>query len=555
MSTDWKSQRPILITAAVLLLLSLTPRFWAILKFLPAYAMDENEVVESAVGFLGGDLDPRMYRYGPLHAYLLAVIYWCQAFLSGLDPARFARGVFFDATGFYYTARFFSACLSLLLTFLTYRIARRCYGERVAAFALLLAAFPFFDLLVNFKVRVDTLLAVCAMLTVVSALEIADNGRQKHYLLAGLFFGMGIASKPLPGLLIGPTILLAHVIAVRKRCRSDGLLSLATAFRDGRLFLFALCGLASTFLFHPYAFLRFDHFTTVQRGMIRNDGAREFLPGWEVSKFFKHLGVGFVILAVVALVYALYRALRARSGTQLVLLSYPVVFWLAFAPGAARRYFYVPMLPILIIAIARLVADASDRFGRRSRWAGLVTAALLLGLAVAQPAWRLASLSLRMNQHSGNPDTLHTARAGTAWIEQNLPRDARILLLGFYTDLPRLVDPRSSEQAAYGEYFMYDRHENAFLRAQFEVAHAAYVQAGRPTFDLEAMRRFDAGRLDDSQQTLSAYCRARGLDYVISSFDLSGRPGFEDAVVRSFDRAEYPFGRPFTIYRPTPSTE
>jgi hypothetical protein len=423
----------------------------------------------------------------------------------------------------------------------SYRIARRCLGKRTAAIALLLAIFPFADLLTAFKVRVDTLLGLWSSLAVLFALRIVDRGQVKDYVLAGLFFALGVASKPLPALLVLPTVLLAHYLSVVRDEKRGALLCIPRALLDLRLHSFLIASVVLFLAVNPFALIDFQTFWDRQVGLILNEGSRPFPPGWHLSRFYARLGPAFVLASVFSTIYFLGLAWRKRKDAWLVLVSYPFVFWLAFAPGASRNYFYVPIIPVITILIAKLIRDAESRLPATSRGREALCLVLVL-LVVGQPAWNLLTSSIRMNRVDYRK--IHTGLAGKDWIENHLAPGTRILLYGFYTDLPRLVDSRAKTQARIGEYFMNDRHRSSFLRERFKVAHKRYLEEGRPGFLLNAFRRFKGG-----DERLLEYCRRQKIRYVVSTFDLTDYPGFENTRIKSFDRSEYEFGQEFAIYR------
>ena len=471
-------EHKLLLASFLLLSLSLIPRYYDILRFLPDYSIDENDIVERAVGFMGGDLTVYWHRYGPLYSYLLAAVYTAQSAFDPRDFASFVQDVFFAPTKFYYTARFFSSSLNILLAFLTYGIARKYYTQKIAAIAFFLAVFPFVDRLTDFgityfTVRIDSLLAVWSMATLFFALRITVSGTLKDYLFAGVFFGLGFATKPLPALLILPTIFLAHVLSFQKNhdlstssteTQRAFFPALTRSFQSWNIYFFMLCSLFSCIIFYPSFLIDFPEFLSQQLNIILTDGSRDFLPGWDLSRFFHPLGHTFTFAAVIALGYCLAQAIVQKDSRELVLLSYPLVFWFAFSIGAARDYFYIPIIPVCIICIAKGLSDMSN-LAALKRFSH-VWIALCLLLLLLQPAVSIAKRSFQLNT-LGNDISQHTTLAGKKWIEQNFPLRTPLLLYGYYPFLPRIVDFRREAQAQYGEYFMYYRGKNQFLQEQF----------------------------------------------------------------------------------------
>lgn len=115
------------------------PRFYYILKGLPHYSIDENDIVEFSLSYMGGDLYPMWFKYGPLYSYILAAIYWVQHLFFDGTLQAFVESYFFESTSFYYTARFVNGLLHLTLAGLTFYIAKRWVSIHTAFFASMLA--------------------------------------------------------------------------------------------------------------------------------------------------------------------------------------------------------------------------------------------------------------------------------------------------------------------------------------------------------------------------------------------------------------------------------
>jgi hypothetical protein len=548
-----------------LFLISVIPRFYDIMKFLPVYSIDENDIVEFAVGFLGGNFDPHWYKYGPLYAYLLTVVYALQSLFSSLSFSEFVEDIFFNPTRFYYTARLINSLLNILIAVFTYRLAKKYFPKQVALLVMALAIFPFFDRLVNFTIRVDTLLALWTILTLYYLVKIQQEPGIKNYLLAAVFWGLSLATKPLPALLLLPTAFLAHWLCaeprskeIEKRSRSrskdkgknsrvrnkSALENLINALSRPAFYIFILAGIGVNFVFNPYSLINFNDYKSEQIQAVQSEGERQFIAGWDITRFFTNLGYVFTILAVIAVLYYLYRSIRYKNYLQLTLISYPLIFWLAFARGAAREYFYVPVIPVLILFIAQFMVEISEKVVRRPDTARHLVVLGGLLLVLWQPGADLITRIWTLNS-AGDYHLKHTALAGKKWIEQNVPRNSKIILYGYYVNLPHLVDRDAQKQARFGEYFMYSRWKIKFLVDHFLRAHSAYLQAGHPAFNLENIR----DDLREREAQLYTFCQANKIEYVISSYDLNRYPEFKGILLKMFANQDYPFGPPFAIYK------
>jgi|GEM_PF-1531753 len=564
-------------TLALLLLVFLAgffPRFIDIARFLPYYSIDENDVVEYAIGYLGGDLDPHWYKYGPLYSYLLGIIYWILSWFH-TDPQAFIQHYFIDGSTFYYTARLVNSLLNIVLAILTFRILQKFFKTDIAWMALVLAIFPFFDSLTGFTVRVDTLQAVWVAASVYHLLALVQTGKAKNYLFAALFTGLSVATKPLPALLILPTFFLAHVFmkmkpraSVDKKQLKLGKKTAPTALSftsalpksltDYRLYLFLGGAVLASILFNPYSYLNYDLFREEQLRAISEEGARNFLPGWDIRRFFGPFGHAFTLLGFASLVYVLIQSLRKKDQAALIMVSYPLIYFLAFAKGAAREYFYITMVPFMIISMVLSWQDLMAvllKPGQTRQWITMIFSILLL----AQPAYGLISRSLQLAQASKAGDG-YTALAAENWIRENIPGGTGILYYGYYTNMPRLLHSDAQKQAGLGEYFMYYRYNNEYLKRQYFAAHQNYLAEGGLAYQVEnsLMVRNNQGQdvplslrnpLGENEKFLMELFKNSTFDYLVTYYDLSGIPEFEPLLVREFDQASYPFGVPLKIYK------
>ncbi len=551
----------------ILCVISVIPRFYDIMKFLPVYAIDENDIVEFAVGFLGGDLDPHWYKYGSLYAYILAVVYFLQSLFSTASFAEFVEDIFFNPTRFYYTARLINTLINILIALFTYRLAKKFFTKQAALITLALAIFPFLDSLVNYTVRVDTLLALWTILVLYYLIKVQQEQGIKNYILAAVFWGLSLATKPLPALLLLPTVFLGHWLAVEPRSSGFGqqnkskrksvekaarvknksaLENFINAMINPAFYIFMITGLGISFIANPYSLINFNEYKMEQVKAVQSEGGRNFIAGWDISRFFTNLGYVFTLLAVAAVLYYLYKSIRQKNYMHLTLLSYPFIFWLAFAQGAAREYFYVPIIPILIIFMAQFLIEMSAKISRSSpeskRQHIIVLAGLLLILL--QPGVALLTKTWTLNR-AGDYRSGHTALAGKKWIEENVSSNSKILLYGYYVNLPHLVAHNPQKQAQFGEYFMYYRWKNKFLTDHFLQAHLHYLKSGLPTYNLENIR----DPLREKEVQLYAFCQQNNIEYVVSTYDLTRFPEFDTRILKKFDNQYYPFGIPFGIYK------
>ena len=180
-------------------------------------------------------------------------------------------------------------------------------------------------------------------------------------------------------------------------------------------------------------------------------------------------------------------------------------------------------------------------------------------LLLAQPAYGLINRSLQLAQASKAGDG-YTALAAENWIRENIPGGTGILYYGYYTNMPRLLHSDAQKQAGLGEYFMYYRYNNEYLKRQYFAAHQNYLAEGGLAYQVEnsLMVRNNQGQdvplslrnpLGENEKFLMELFKNSTFDYLVTYYDLSGIPEFEPLLVREFDQASYPFGVPLKIYK------
>lgn len=559
-----KLERLLLILAIIIFALSIIPRFYDIMKFLPSYSVDENEIVENGVAFLGGDLEPYWYKYGPLYAYILSIIFGIISLFSGSETNVFLQKIFFDPTVFYFIARFVNSLINVLLALITYKTALKFFNRKIALIALCIVLFPFSDLLSNFKIRVDTLLALWTQLTLFYLLMIVQKGEKKNYRLAGIFWGLSIATKPLAAMLILPTIFLAHLFSFvriskltkpveskkknKKKVKTEAPkesipVVILKAIFASRFWLLLGFAVLANFLANPYSLLRFNAFWKEQIFAITTEGGRQFTAGWDLTRFFNNIGVVYVVVSVLAVGFLIYRTIRKKDKVTAILLSYILFFWLAFAKGAARDYFYIPIIPPMGLLIGVFYFQIKEKLPQKELLRN-ITILLMIILLLFQPASKLMKRSILMNS-SSDYRKLHSELSSKKWIEENLKAGSRILMYGFYTSLPKLIDFRAENQAQYGEYFMYYRWNFDFFNKLFQKAHRNYLMQKRPVYELYLLRN----ALNEKQlEQLADYIQQNKIDYFITYKKMPDKIGFKENIIKEFTKEDYPFGKKITIY-------
>jgi 4-amino-4-deoxy-L-arabinose transferase-like glycosyltransferase len=424
-----KKQTSLLILG-VILLISLILNLWGISYGLPQkYFPDEGRIVNHALAFGLGDFNPHYFNYPGLSMYLLFILYggyYALGSLSGLfaSSSEFQRLFFRDPTSFYLIGRVGVALTGVAIVGFTYRLGYRAFRNRRAALigAGFLASLPYFTYYSHFIVT-DILQMLFIVLAFIFIIKISRGGSFSDYLMAGIFTGLGIATKYSPALIAAP-ILLAHLYGCRSRKIS--LLSRSPIFQllicFGAILIFFFIG-------SPYCFLDYQSFFASLQFRSHLGSEHTFGTGsgtaWLLYPqllfihpflLFNRIDpMGFIIIG--GLLWALFK----RTREDIIFFIFPLLLYLMMGGWsfASNRYL-LPLMPFFCLWGGRVVSEIiSLSTGRRRGFSFLTTSLIILviGLNLANSLLNDFRLTCK--------DTRFQAKE---WIEENISPGTRIAL-------------------------------------------------------------------------------------------------------------------------------
>jgi len=328
-------------------------------------------------------LNPHFSAYGHLPFYATAlfshILGWLGRTiggpLSGLSLADVS-----DA-GIIESGRVLSGLADTGTLLFVYLIGRLVYDRSVALLAALLGCFTVLDLEFAHFANVDTYLAFCTTGALYFCVRIARYGCPRDYAWAGAWLGFALACKVSAAPLIVPLV-VAHLYRGAERrveVRDDERHDQGGASRPARralpanplLLLLALAvAVVAVFVTMPYAFIDFTNWWSqvwyqlqLAQGIQEQAFTRKFsglpaywyplqqLIGWT-------MGPPLALAAVAGVVWAAWRQVRRRRGSELILLAWAVVFFAATG-GQYMKFlrYMLPLAPVLnLFAAALLVA-------------------------------------------------------------------------------------------------------------------------------------------------------------------------------------------------------
>lgn len=475
----FSSPSPVVLSVVVLLLVGTALRVWLALSGVESPMIDENEVVEQAVAFMGGELEMHFLKYGPLAMYVLAGIYHVAALLHGQSALEYASHVFFEGTEHYAIARLYTVGWLSVLAVLSFVSLRRRLGPAPALLASLLLGFPFIEILAQ-GARIDYQQAACQGIALLALSEVAASPRLRYWIAAGAFAGFAIATKPLPGLLLGPCFLVASYAAASRR--GDGsprppLARLGAALVSPGMWLAAGVVAACAVLGNP-AMLDIGHFVQSQREAVNLHSGNTLRAHTSIADSFAQLKLPYLLALAAAVVLV---ALR-RDLTALNIALFMAVYVGAFVGRQGRTYFFLAPAVAGCLLMAHGWAAFEALVGPRLRGLRVLqepgraaaAAALLAAVLLLAP---LRALWVQRSQPS-------PASIASEWILEHVPSGMPIFYAGMRPSGPRIVATDRKLQARWGDHFDYGRHEYQFLQRAFRHAHAEYAKSGKPIYPL-----------------------------------------------------------------------
>jgi YYY domain-containing protein len=364
---------------------------------------DERAIVFAVqrMSFLPPRLDPAFFAYGSFPLYLIRGV---TSFLGVFEP-----GLRNDFRSIVLAGRVLSALAGVLTVWALFRLAARLFGRPAGVLAAAFLAVCPLHVQCSHFLATDVMLTLLVVLALHACVDLAERGRRRDALAAGILVGLALATKVSAAPLLVPLLLAVALGDRRERLAraGQGALALAAAFLVGQ----------------PYAVLSFPEFwrqVAEQGAIVRDAGSVPFTiqyvgttryayDAWQMVAW--GMGPALGLAALWATGRALWRLRAIRTPGALVLAAW-VVPYVLLVGGFEVKYprYLLPAYPILLAWAAAWLWDA-----RATRTGRVLLPAVALGAAVSG----LAFLAIYRGPH--------TAVAASQWVYANLP-EARTLL-------------------------------------------------------------------------------------------------------------------------------
>lgn len=397
------------------------------------YHADEPIVVNHALAFGTGDLNPHFFHLPPLISYLVFGLFGIGYLVGWLlgqfpTPDAYLEAFLRNPTAWYLTARLvFGTLIGIWTIWLTYRLAQRTLGDRAALWASMFFACAFLAVREAHYVYVDVPLVALVLVVHLQLLELDERPTWRAALRLGAWFGAAVATKYNGAMLALPI----GWVLIGRWFKGQG------AEKKRWLLSAALCGLATVLAFvllNPFAVLDWQ---TVIADLLQERQAMGQPGLWHHFGYSLMGGVGSV-MAMVGLIGLAALMLRGTRAQRLVAL-FPFAYFLLLGMVSQLHERYVLLLiPFWAIGAAWVV----DQVWQRKQWGKWVAGFVAAGMLVPNLA-RSAYLDWLLCQ----PDVRREAKQ---WIEQEIPSGAKIAIdhQRFGPHLPRSANQFRTLSAA-----------------------------------------------------------------------------------------------------------
>lgn len=422
----------------LILIFAFFVRFAGIQFGLPhLYHADEPIVVNHAMAYGTGDLNPHFFKIPPLVSYLLFIIYGLFYLLAHSLGAfqtteDFLRFFINDPTLFYLIARIaFGAFAGTATVFALYVFNKKNFSETHALIAAFFLAVSFLHVRDSHYAYTDILLILVLVLCFIQIFKIFITGSRRSHICFGLLAGVATAIK-YNGILILIPFCAAYFLkwAVKPAEKSK------ERFGISNLAIFLMCFILSCVLLNPFSVLDFKFFITE---VFHQTKAENFvgLTHHLTRSLIGGLGLPLFLFALAGTAASLLRF----EPKRVILLSFVFGYYLILVFVSQRHERYVlPLIPFVVFFASDALIKLIEKT-KMPKWIYPIAAIL-----IAFPSMIYIYHSNRIFLET---DVRTLAKT---WIEKHVPAEAKIALE--YPFLMPRLNPTISQLQEKADHFL-----------------------------------------------------------------------------------------------------
>ena len=371
----------ILLMAGVLRVVGINGGFPDINRYF--FESDESTVVQAAMAFGTGDLNPHTFEQPTFLPYLLFGLYGLL-YLGGLALARFSNPddfayLYFVTPGpFYLLGRGVSLVAGLLTVWLTYRLGSRLFGRTAGLLAAFFLAVSGLHVHASQIMKTDATSVFFVVAALLCCVDVVETGRWRASWLAGLCTGLAAGTR-YPSGMVCLCVIAAHFLNAGRSGRpwwrwplNPGLWGAGAAA--------ALAFLAVA----PFTVLDWRTFSQ-QIGFLSqyvSTAGDPFTLGYRPNLWLLHWTqlaepqvLGPVLVSLMLLGCGI-SAWRHRWEDVLLWPMPLVLYWLysdshTFTRTVVPSLYLLPAIPVLFVLAGRAIAELADSAARWPRVAGI----------------------------------------------------------------------------------------------------------------------------------------------------------------------------------------
>lgn len=397
----------------VIMLLGLFLRVWGIDFGLPSqFHQDEPIVVNHALAYGTGDLNPHFFNIPPMASYILFLLYGIYFFIgmafgifSGAD--NFAFNFLKDPSIFYIIGRIGLGIIpGLLCVIFVYIFAKNIFSKKTGLYSALIMSVCCLNIINSHYAYVDTVMVMFVLLAYNGIFRMIRVPALRNYIIAAIFLGLAIGAKYNAALLGLP--FLAHLFIIRSEKSPYG-----KAIFSKSLWLSFFAAIFVFIAVNPFAILAHGEFWA----SFKQQAAATWVMGWwhHLSYSLKEgISLPVLLFGIIGLLIVMFK--EREKG--IVFVSFPIIFYpiLVFYSQPFSRYVLV-LVPFLSIGVAYFIFEIVWSYRRKGM---LKMVLVFMSIILLFPT---AIKSIKADMLFCAEDT----RAISAhWISNNLPQGSKI---------------------------------------------------------------------------------------------------------------------------------
>jgi len=378
---------------------------------------DEPIIVNHALAFGAGDLNPHFFKIPPLVSYVLFFVYGIYFLIGSLvgyfkSVDDFLNLFLRDSTSFYLLGRIiFGIMLGTGTVYVLYRLVRTFFSTAHGLLSAFFLAVSFLHVRDSHYIYADIPLLFLLVFSFFPIFKVLEHGERKDYLWFGVLFGAAVATKYNAVFLSFP-FLLAH--SIRKR-------SIKLIFTSIELYLALVLSVCIFFMLNPFSLIDLRFFISELLAQSQSEGFLGFFHHFKYS-LSGGMGISLFYLSLAGILWSVF----LRDSKRLVMLSFVVVYSVVLAVWSQPYDRYaLPLLPFLCLFASDALIKMSEKIKILQKWP------FVFAVAFAIPSMAKIAVSDCLFLQK---DVRTEARE---WIEQHIPSNSKVALdIPFY--VPKL---------------------------------------------------------------------------------------------------------------------